>query len=128
MTTVDLKNSLRGPIGPGKTHPPSSAESRLIDFKLSDLQKATAKLQTRLGPSSPLHNSRDASALRAAVLEVGKLIGCLSEFPGTASIKTKERIKEDWKLGWDGIVKEPAKGRKVEKPKLTLDEEDLLYS
>ena len=40
-------------------------------------------------------------------------------------MKTKERIEEDWKLGWDGIVKGPARARKVQKPKLTLDEEDL---
>ena len=66
-------------------------------------------------------------ALKAAVLEVGRLIDQLSEFSGTASMKTKERIKEDWKLGWDGIVKESVKVRKVQKPKLALDEEDILY-
>jgi hypothetical protein len=65
--------------------------------------------------------------LKAAVLKVGKLIGRLSEFPGKAATKTEEGIKEDWKLGWDGIVKEPVRGRKVQKPELTLDEEDLLY-
>ena len=100
---------------------------RLIDFKPSDLRKATAKLQKKLGPSSPFHKGRDASTLKAAVLEVEKLLDRLSEFPGTASTKTKERIAEDWKLGWHGIVKEPVKGRKVQKPELTLDEEDLLY-
>ena len=65
--------------------------------------------------------------MKAAVLEVERLIDRLSEFPGTAAIKTKERIEEDWRLGWCGIVKEPAKGRKVQRPKLALDEEDLLY-
>jgi hypothetical protein len=66
-------------------------------------------------------------ALKAAVLEVEKLIGRLSEFPGNAATRTKERIEKDWKLGWDGIVKEPIKPRKVQRPTLTLDEEDLLY-
>jgi hypothetical protein len=66
------------------------------------------------------------SALKAAVLEVEKLIGRLSEFSGNAAVKTKEGIKDDWKLGWDGIVKEPVKGRKEQKPKLNLGE-DLLY-
>lgn len=64
-------------------------------------------------------------ALKAAVLEVGKLIDRVSEFPGKAATKTKEGIKEDWKLGWDGIVKEAVNGRKGQRPKLTLDEEDL---
>jgi len=65
--------------------------------------------------------------LKAAVLEVGRLIDRLSEFPGPAAIRTKEVIKDDWKLGWDGIIKEPVRARKVQRPKLTLDEEDLLY-
>jgi len=65
--------------------------------------------------------------MKAAVLEVGRLIDRLSEFPGPAAIKTKERIQDDWKLGRDGIVKEPFRARKVQRPKLTLDEEDLLY-
>lgn len=103
-------------------------EFRLICFKPSDLQKAAAKLQKKLGPSSSFHKGRDASTLKAAVLEVEKLLDRLSEFPGTASTKTKERIMEDWKLGWHGIVKEPIKGRKVQKPELTMDEEDLLYA
>ena len=120
---------MRGLIGPGKRTPPPRAESDLIGFIPSDLQKDIAELQAKLGHSSPLHKDRDASALKAAVLEVEKLISDrLSEFPGTAAIRTKERIKEDWKLGWDGIVKEPAKGRKVQRPSLTLDEEDVLYS
>ena len=91
------------------------------------MQRAAAELQTKLGHSSPIHNDRNVLALKAAVLEVGRLIDQLSEFSGTASMKTKERIKEDWKLGWDGIVKEPVKVRKVLKPKLSLDEEDILY-
>ena len=62
------------------------------------------------------------------MLEVERLIGWLSEFSGPAVMKTKERIKEDWKLRWDGIVKEPARTRKVQRPRLTLDEEDILYS
>lgn len=97
-------------------------------FIVSDLQRATVELQTKLGHSSPFHNDRNVLALKAAVLEVERLIGRLSEFPGNASTKTKDRIKEDWQLGWDGIVKESFKGRKVQKPKLNLDEEDLLYS
>jgi len=42
--------------------------------------------------------------------------------------KTETQIKNDWKLGWDGIVNEPIRTRKVRGPELTLDEEDLLYS
>ena len=67
-------------------------------------------------------------ALKAAVSEVERLIGRLSEFPGPAATKTKERIKEDWKLGWDGIVKKPVRTRKIRRPELALDEEDILYS
>ena len=62
------------------------------------------KLQTKLGSFSPFHDNRSASALRDAVLEVGELIERLSEFPGSAATETKESIKEDWRLGWDGIV------------------------
>ena len=76
---------------------------------------------------SPLHDDRNTLALKAGVLEVEKLIDRVSEFPGNAATKVKERIKEDWKLGWDGIVKQPAEPRTKQKPKLTLDEEDLLY-
>ena len=65
-------------------------------------------------------------ALKAAVLEAGRLIDRVSEFSGKAATNAEEQIKEDWKLGWDGIVKESAKGRKVQRPELTLDEEDLL--
>ncbi|KAF9647525.1 hypothetical protein BDM02DRAFT_3187952 [Thelephora ganbajun] len=75
----------------------------------SDLQRATVELQTKLGHSSPLHEDRSVLKLKAAVLEVERLIDRLSEFPGSAAIKTKERIKEDWKLGWDSIVKEGVK-------------------
>lgn len=97
-------------------------------FIHSDLQRDTVELQEKLGPSSPFHDDRNVQALKAVVLEVEKLIGRLSEFPGNAATKMGERIKEDWKLGWDGIVKEPVRGRKVQKPELTLDDEDILYS
>ena len=78
-------------------------------------------LQTKLGHSSPLHDGRNVPALKAAVLEVEKLINRLSKFPGPAAIETKERIKEDWRLGRDGIVKEPIRPGKMQKPRLTLD-------
>ena len=94
---------------------------------LSDLQRAVVKLQAKLGHSSPFHNDRSTLALKAAVLDVGKLIDRLSEFPGNAATITKEGIEDDWKLGWDGIVREPVRVRKVQRPTLTLDEEDLLY-
>ena len=95
----------------------------------SDLQRATTELQTKLGHSSSFHSDRNVPALKAAVLEVRKLIGRLSEFTGNAAVKTKDGIKDDWKLGWDGIVKELVKGRKGQKPTLTLDtEEDGFYS
>ena len=55
------------------------------------------------------------------------MIDRLSEFPGPASVETKERIREDWKLGWDGIIKKPVDVRVMEVPKPALDE-DLLYS
>ena len=59
----------------------------------SNLQRAAAELQMKLGHSSAIHDDRNVLALKAAVLEMGRLIDQLSEFPGTASMKTKERIK-----------------------------------
>jgi len=103
-------------------------EPYLTGFIPSDLQRATVELQGRLGHSSSIHEHPNVPALKAAVLEVGRLIDRLSEFSGPAVMKAKERIKEDWKLGWDGIVKGPAGARKVQRPKLTLDEEDRLYA
>lgn len=85
------------------------------------------ELQSTLGHSSQLHEGHNVRSLKAAVLEVEKLIELLSEFTGAAATKTKERIVADWKLGWDGIVKEPSRGRRVQKPELNLDEEDRLY-
>lgn len=82
----------------------------------------------KLGHSSPFHDYRSALALKGAVLEAGRLIGRVSEFPGEAATKTRERIKEDWKLGWDGIIGEWVGVRKAQKPKSTLDEEELLSS
>ena len=95
---------------------------------LSDLREATIKLRTKLGPSSPFHDSRDAQALKDAVLEVGELIEWLSEFPGNAATKTKEGIEEDWRLGWDGIVVDTVRAREGQRPEVALDEEDLLYA
>jgi len=126
VTTVGWKNSSRGPIDRGKDTPHRSG-TLSHRLRTSDLQKATAELQTKLGPSSSLHEHPNVPALKAAVLEVERLIDGLSGFPGSPAIKTKEQIKDDWKLGWDGIVKEPVRTRKVQRPKLTLDEEDLLY-
>ena len=83
-------------------------------FISSDLQRAAAELRTMLGHSSPFHDNRSTPALQAAVLEVGGLIGRLSEFPGNAVTKTKEGIEDDWKLGWDGIIREPIMVRKVQ--------------
>jgi hypothetical protein len=105
---------------------PTSAEQSLIDFTCSDLQRDAAKLQTKLGHSSSLHNQQSVSALKAAVLELERLIDRLSEFrgPGTV-VELQEQIKEDWKLGWDGIVKEPTRARTAQRPTLTLDK-DLL--
>ena len=85
------------------------------------------ELQTKLGHSSSFHDDHSTPALKAAVLEVGKLIDRLSEFSGKAAAKTKEGIEGDWKLGWDGIVREPVRVRKAQRPTLTLDKEDLLY-
>ena len=124
MIIVGWKSSWRGLIGPGK-HKLPSQQNPISLASYSDLQRATVDLQMKLGHLSSLHEHRNVSALKAAVLEVERLIGRLSEFSGPAAMKTKERIKEDWKLGWDGIVKGPARTRKVQKPKLTLDEEDL---
>lgn len=58
-------------------------------------------------------------------MEVERLIVRFLEFPVLAVAETKERIKEDWKLGWYGIVKGAARARKVQRPKLTLDEKRL---
>ncbi|KAF9778765.1 hypothetical protein BJ322DRAFT_1114103 [Thelephora terrestris] len=109
-----------------------SDHDRLEEFieksdKASDLQRTVVKLRTRLGHSSPFHDDRSIPALEAEVREVGKLIDRLSEFPGQAATKTKAGIEGDWKLGWDGIVRKTVRGRKVQRPTLTLDKEDLLY-
>lgn len=92
---------------------------------LSDLQRVAAELQTTLGHSSSLHEDRNVLALKAAVLEVERLIGRLSEFPVPTAVETKVRIEEDWKLGWYGIVKGSPSTRKLQRPKLTLDEKGL---
>ena len=102
-------------------------EPHLTGFVPSDLRCATEELQKKLGHLSPLHDGRNVLALKAAVLEVEKLIGWLSKFPGPAAIETKERIKEDWKLGWDGIVKEPIRPGKVQRPRLILDGGRRMY-
>ena len=65
--------------------------------------------------------------MKDAVLEVEELIERLSEFPGNAATKTKEGIKEDWRLGRDGIVVDAVRARKGQRPEVVLDEEDLLY-
>ena len=59
--------------------------------------------------------------MKAAVSEVRRLIDRLSEFPVVAAVETKKRIKEDWKLGWDGIIKEPVRARREQRLKPTLD-------
>ena len=110
-------------VNPG----PHFSGASLNCFILSDLREATIKLRTKLGPSSPFHDNRSAPALRDAVLEVEELIERLSEFPGNAAAKTKEGIKEDWRLGRDGIVVDVVRARKGRKPEVVLDEEDLLY-
>ena len=127
MTIGGWKNSSKGLIGLGKHTPALQRNLILLALVPSDLQRATVDLQTNLGHLSSLHEHRNVSALKAAVLEVERLIGRLSEFSGPAAVKTKERIEEDWKLGRDGIVKGPVRTRKVQRPKLTLDEEDLFY-
>jgi len=106
MITRGWRNSWKSLIGRGKHLPPTSAEQNLIGFASSDLQRATAEFQTKLGHSSPLHKQRSVLALKGAVLEVERLIDRLSEFPGSGTV-AKTQIEEDWKLGWDGIVKEP---------------------
>ena len=92
---------------------PTTTVSRLTSFTPSDLRRAAAVLQAKLGHSSSLHSHRNVSALKAAVLEVEGLIGRLSEFSGPAAMRMNERIEEDWKLGWDGIVKGPVGARNV---------------
>ena len=100
--------------------PPGIAESNLTGFAFSELQKDAAELQTRLGHLSSLHDRRDVSALKAAVLEVQGLRSRLLGFRVPAVTETEERIKDDWKLGWDGIMRGSAKVRKAERPKLKL--------
>ena len=100
---------------------------RLTGTIPSDFQRATEELQANLGHSSSLHERCNVLELRDAVLEVGRLIDRLSEFPGPAAVETKERIRKDWKLGWDGIVKKPVEVGVAQVPKLALDE-GLLYS
>ena len=52
----------------------------------------------------------------------------LEDIPG--SIETRNKIRKRWEQGYKWIFEEEggkAKGRKIDKPKLVLDREDLLY-
>ena len=107
-------------------HASISAKPHLTSFTPSELRRLATELQTRLGHLSPLHERRNVPILKAAVLEVESLIDRLSEFPVPTAVVTKKRIEKDWKLGWDGIIKEPAKAWKTRRPKLILDQRSVV--
>ena len=94
----------------------------------SKLLKKTIALQKKLSPSSKFHERRSESDLQRAVLEVKDVVESLDNIPGSAG--TRNKIEKCWNRGWKWIFEKQgrrAKGKKVEKPKLVLDREDLLY-
>ena len=94
----------------------------------SKLLKKTIALQKKLSPSSKFHEGRSISDLQHAVQEVKVVVESLGDIPG--SIGTRELIRKRWDKGWRWIFEKQGsrmKGKKVEKPKLVLDREDLLY-
>ena len=68
------------------------------------------------------------SDLQRAVLEVKVVVEGLEDIP--ESIGTRNKIEKRWERGHKWIFEKQggkSKGRKVDKPKLALDCEDLLY-
>lgn len=94
----------------------------------SKLRKKTIELQKKLSLSSKFHNSRSVSNLQCAVLEVKAVVESLNDIPG--SIRTRNQIQKRWDRGLKWISEREGsktKGKKVKKPGLVLDHEDLLY-
>ena len=94
----------------------------------SKLLKKTIELQKKLSPSSKFHDGRSVSDLQRAVLEVKAVVESLDNIPG--SIGTRTQIRKRWDRGWKWIFEKEgsgAKGKKIGKPRLVLDREDLLY-
>jgi hypothetical protein len=94
----------------------------------SELLKKTIALQKKLSPSSKFHEGRSVKDLQDAVLEARTVVESLGNIPESAG--TRNQIKKRWDRGWSWILEKQgsrAKGRKAEKPKLTLDREDLYY-
>ena len=68
------------------------------------------------------------SELQRVVLEAKGVVESLDDIP--ESIGTKNQIRRRWDRGYGWIFEKEggrAKGKKIEKPKLVLDREDLLY-
>jgi hypothetical protein len=101
---------------------------RGFNISFSELLKKTVALQKKLSPSSKFHEGRSVSDLQDAVLEVKVIVESLGNIPGSTG--TMNQIKKRWDRGWSWILEKQgsrAIGRKAEKPKLTLDREDLYY-
>ena len=107
-----------------------------IDYRLqlktngcfSKLLKRTIELQKKLSPSSEFHEVKSVSNLQRAVLEMKVVVESLEDIPD--SIGTRDQIKKRWERGYKWIFEKQggrAKGKKVDKPKLVLDREDLLH-
>lgn len=92
--------------------------------RYSGFLKSIINLQKKLGPPSDLHEHRDLQALKAAVLEVQKVIERVANDP--SFIATTKQIGQDWGYGRKGILQETVH-RKILKPKLVIDPEDRMF-
>jgi len=94
----------------------------------SKLLKRIIELQKKLSPSSGFHKGKSGSDLQRVVLEVKVVVESLEDIP--ESIGTRNKIGKRLERGYKWIFEKQggkAKGKKVDKPKLVLDREDLMY-
>ena len=94
----------------------------------STLFRKTVDLQKKLSPTSKFHEGQSVSDLQRAILEAKAVVESLDNIP--ESMATRSKIQKRWDRGWRWIFEKQgsrAKGKKVEKPKLVLDQ-DLLHS
>lgn len=100
---------------------------QLSVHSLSGLLKAIINLQKKLAPSSNFHERQDLRGLKAAVLEVQKVIERAIKDKDSVFVSDMKRIGKDWDLGRRGILEEAVQRKKVQKPKLAIDPEDRMF-
>lgn len=94
----------------------------------SKLLKRTIELQKKLSPSSQFHEGKSVTDLQRMVLEAKAVMESLEDIP--ESIGTRGKIEKRWGRGYKWIFEKQggkAIGRKVGKPRLVLDREDILH-